>query len=58
VDELDVEAAKAADPALFAEVQALSKRWNEHQAQHKKTVVKPGRATLTVTAVKAQKGAK
>lgn len=48
----DVEAAKAADPALFAEVQALSKRWNEHQAQYRKTEVKPGRPSLTVTGVK------
>lgn len=48
----DVEAAKAADPALFAEVEALAKRWNAHQALHKKTVVTPGKNTLTVTAVK------
>lgn len=54
----DVEAAKAADPDLFAEVQALSKRWNEHQAQFKKTVVTPGKNTLTVTSVKAPKEAK
>lgn len=53
----DVEAAKAADPDLFAEVQALSKRWNEHQSKHMKTVVTPGKSTLTVTAVK-QKEAK
>jgi hypothetical protein len=48
----DVEAAKAADPALFAEVEALSKRWNAHQALHMKNVVTPGKNTLTVTAVK------
>ena len=51
----DVEAAKAADPALFAEVQALSKRWNEHQAQYRKTEVKPGTAKLTVTQPKPPK---
>lgn len=50
----DVEAAKLADPALFAEVQALSKRWNEHQSKHTKSVVTPGKNTLTVTAVKAK----
>lgn len=55
IDGPDVEAAKAADPALFAEVQALSKRWNEHQAQFRKTEVKPGRPSLTVTAVRSKK---
>jgi len=50
----DVEAAKAADPDLFAEVQSLSKRWNEHQAKHKKTVVAPGRPTLRVTEIKTK----
>lgn len=52
VDEPDVQAAKDADPALFAEVQSLSKRWNEHQAKftRKATKEKPGR--LTVTGVK------
>lgn len=53
----DVEAAKLADPVLFAEVQALSKRWNEHQSKYVKPVVTPGKNTLTVTAVK-QKEAK
>ncbi len=51
----DVEAAKAADPDLFAEVQALSKRWNEHQAKYRKTDVKPAKPSLTVTAVKPKK---
>jgi hypothetical protein len=52
VDEPDVEAAKQADPELFAEVHALSKRWNAHQAKftRKVTKTKPGR--LTVTGVK------
>jgi predicted phage-related endonuclease len=52
VHEPDVQAAKDADPELFAEVQALSKRWNEHQAKftRKVTKTKPGR--LTVTGVK------
>lgn len=54
----DVEAAKAADPGLFAEVQALSKRWNEHQAMHVKSVVVPGKNTLTVTAVKQKESKK
>lgn len=49
----DVEAAKLADPALFAEVQALSKRWNEHQAKFRKVERKPGRASLRITPVKA-----
>jgi len=51
----DVEAAKAADPELFAEVQALSKRWNEHQKKYQKSVVTPAKPSLTVTAVKATK---
>lgn len=55
VEEADVEAAKQADPQLFAEVQALSKRWNEHAAQFKKVVPKTKRANLRVTAVKAEK---
>jgi hypothetical protein len=48
----DVEAAKAADPELFAEVQALSKRWNEHQANFKKLTSSTSKASLTVTAIK------
>lgn len=48
----DVEAAKAADPDLFAQVQALSKRWNEHAKKFTKTVPKPGKPSLTVTSVK------
>jgi hypothetical protein len=51
----DVEAAKEADPELFAEVQALSKRWNEHQKNYQKSVVTPAKPSLTVTAVKATK---
>lgn len=50
----DVDAAKAADPVLFAEVQALSKRWNEHAAKFKKTVTVPGKPSLTVTSVKTK----
>lgn len=54
----DVEAAKAADPELFAEVQALSQRWNEHAAKFKKTVMVPGKSRLTVTAVKQKESTK
>ncbi len=54
-DIADVEAAKAADPALFAEVQALSKRWNEHQAKFRKVERKAGRASLRITPVKAER---
>lgn len=50
----DVEAAKLADPDLFAEVQSLSKRWNEHQAKFKKPVVTTGRPTLRVTEIKTK----
>lgn len=50
---LDVEAAKQADPELFARVQELSKEWNEHQAKFKKpTPPVPGKPHLTVTSVK------
>ena len=52
---LDAEAAKAADPELFAEVQSLSKRWNEHAAKFKKTVPTTSKPTLTVTSVKQTK---
>ena len=48
----DVEAAKAADPGLFAEVQSLSQRWNEHAAKFNETVPVEGKPRLTVTAVK------
>lgn len=50
----DVEAAKKADPELFAEVEALSKRWNAHQALHTKTVTSAGKPSLTVTAMKSK----
>lgn len=53
----DVEAAKKADPALFAEVEALAKRWDAHQAKHMKTQEKPVAERLTVTAPKKEKGA-
>jgi hypothetical protein len=52
---LDAEAAKLADPDLFAEVTTLSKRWNEHAAQFKKTITTPAKPSLTVTAVKPPK---
>jgi len=52
---LDAEAAKAADPELFAEVQSLSKRWNEHAAKFKKTVELTSKPRLTVTSVKQTK---
>ncbi|WP_243063228.1 YqaJ viral recombinase family protein [Humibacter sp. RRB41] len=52
VEEPDVQAAKDADPELFAEVQSLSKRWNEHQALFKRTVTKSKPGRLTVTGVK------
>lgn len=48
----DVEAAKLADPKLFAEVTALSKRWNAHVASFTKEVPTVGKPNLTVTAVK------
>jgi hypothetical protein len=54
----DVQAAKDADPALFAEVEALSKRWNEHQAKFKKPATSVSKPHLTVTSVKAAKGTK
>lgn len=50
----DVEAAKLADPELFAEVAELSKRWNAHQAQFKKPSVTPAKPSLTVTAIKVK----
>lgn len=54
----DVQAAKDADPALFAEVAALSKRWNDHQAKFMKKVETPAKPTLTVTAIKPKKETK
>lgn len=54
-DQPDIEAAKAADPALFAEVQELSKRWNDHAKKFTKTVTSTSRSTLTVTAIKPAK---
>lgn len=54
----DVEAAKLADPALFAEVAALSKRWNDHQAKFSKTVTTTGKPSLTVTAIKQKEASK
>jgi hypothetical protein len=48
----DVEAAKQADPDLFARVQALSVEWNAHQKQFAKVVETPGKPHLTVTGVK------
>ncbi len=48
----DVQAAKDANPELFAEVQALSKRWNEHQARFTRMESKPSKGRLTVTPVK------
>jgi hypothetical protein len=51
---LDAQAAKDANPTLFVEVQALSKRWNEHAAGFKKTVTVPGKPHLTVTSVKTK----
>lgn len=54
----DIEAAKAADPDLFAEVQALSKRWNEHAAKFVKPETSVSKPTLTVTAIKQKDAAK
>lgn len=51
---LDAQAAKEADPDLFAEVQALSARWNEHAAKFRKTVTVSGKPKLTVTSVKTK----
>jgi hypothetical protein len=51
-EEFDVQAAKDADPALFAEVEALAKRWNAHQAKFKRTVPKETKGHLTVSGVK------
>lgn len=55
VDVPDVEAAKSADPALFAEVGALSKRWNEHAAKYTRQETKAVAGKLTVTKAKAVK---
>lgn len=53
--EPDLDAAKAADPELFAEMEAISQRWKEHLAQFSKTQIKPGLPRLTVTQVKPPK---
>lgn len=48
----DVEAAKLADPDLFARVQALSVEWNAHQAKFTKPSTSPAKPHLTVTSIK------
>jgi hypothetical protein len=50
----DVDAAIAADRDLWAQREAVNRRWDEHLAKYSKTetVTKTTKATLTVTAVK------
>jgi hypothetical protein len=53
VEEVDLDAAKAADPDLFARYEAVGKEWSDLLAQHKKKVLKSS-TSLTVTAVKKE----
>ncbi|HEY2644552.1 MAG TPA: YqaJ viral recombinase family protein [Galbitalea sp.] len=56
VDEVDVDAAKAAAPDLFEKYEAINKEWADLLALHKKKVLKSS-TSLTVTAVKGTKNA-
>ncbi len=55
VTEPDVEAAKAADPDLFARAAKVAKEWNTHVAKYTRTTTVVSKPHLTVTAVKGPK---